>query len=153
MEITSEFYKIDKVVTMLKKNKLFFICVGVHKNPSLTNLSNKNLINLNIKIHRVFIITLKETFKNSILKRCKPFVYCATFFIQLKEKLNSFITIKNFLLILKTELFFTFALKLNNKIYSVDNVLKTLNLLNYKGNKLIYYQFFLTQTKTFFISK
>jgi len=106
-------------------------------------LVEQGLKHINFNYYKIFNRTTKKTFKNSIYKTTEPTVNSITFLI--KPKINQLfkqILITNF----EPLLFNMLAIKINNKIYQTT-CLKQSHSLNYNENKLLIYQFGITQIK------
>lgn len=87
--------------------------------------------------YKIFNKTTKKLFNHSIYSIIKIFVSSVTFLI---KPTNSFLTKKILKLKLKFLLFDMFSIKINNKIYSI-NQFKSNYSLNYKLNKLLLFQY------------
>ena len=145
MKFTSKDYKTIKTKNYLKTNNLFFFFSGINQNSSNWIKTEQGLKTTNFNYYKVFNKTSTKTFKNSIYKNIEPAINSITFFI--KPTLNSVLLSKKMLVNLETFVFL--AVKINNKIYSLEQV-KYANSLDYYDNKLLLYQFCVTSVKSYF---
>ena len=132
MKFTSKDYKTIKTKNYLKTNNLFFFFSGINQNSSNWIKTEQGLKTTNFNYYKVFNKTSTKTFKNSIYKNIEPAINSITFFI--KPTLNSVLLSKKMLVNLETFVFL--AVKINNKIYSLEQV-KYANSLDYYDNKQI----------------
>jgi hypothetical protein len=151
MKLNSKIYKINKTKNLTKTNSLFFIYNGINQKATDWINVEQKLININFKYYKVFNKVALKTFENSIFKNSKFTINSTTFFI--KPSLND-INLKKHILINNFEslLFKLLAIKLNNKIYSIKQLNKTYSM-TYKNNKILLYQFMITNLKIHFIKK
>ena len=148
MKFTSKDYKILKVKTYLKTNTLFFFFSGINQNSSNWIKTEQELKNINLNYYKVFNKTSTKTFKNSIYKNTEPTITSNTFFI--KPTTNKKLLTKKRLLNIETFVFL--AIKINNKVYSL-NQLKYINSFKYYENILLLYQFGITNIKSNLVNK
>jgi hypothetical protein len=146
MKFTSKNYKIIKTKSYLKTNNLFFIFSGINQNSSNWIKTEQELKKINFNYYKIFNKTSTKIFKNSIYKNIAHTINSITFFI--KPTLNNKLIKKKVLFNMET--FFFLAFKMNNKIYS-SNQLKHVNSLNYYENKLLLYQFGITHIKSYLV--
>ena len=151
MKLNSKIYKINKTKNLTKTNSLFFIYNGTNQKATDWIKAEQKLINVNFKYYKIFNKIALKTFDNSILKNSKFTINSITFFI--KPSLND-ITFKKHILINNFELLLLrlLAVKLNNKIYSIKQLNKTCSVI-YKNNKILFYQFIVTNLKIHFTKK
>ena len=143
MEFTSKNYKIIKTKTYLKKNNLFFFFCGIHRNSNDWILVEQGLKSINFNYYKIFNRTAKKTLNNSIYKSIKPTINSITFLIKPKTKqISKQVLIASF----EPLLFNMLAIKLNNKIYQTTQ-LKNNYSLNYRDNKMLIFQFGITNLK------
>lgn len=145
MKFTSKDYKTIKTKNYLKTNNLFFFFSGINQNSSNWIKTEQGLKTINFDYYKVFNKTSTKTFKNSIYKNIEPTINSITFFI--KPTLNNVLLSKKTLINLETFVFL--AVKVNNKVYSLEQ-LKCVNSLDYYDNKLLLYQFGVTNIKSYF---
>jgi hypothetical protein len=148
MKLTPKNYKITKTKNYLKKNNLFFFFNGINQNSNNWIKTKQELKNLNLNYYTIFNKTSVNTFKNSIHKNANQTINGITFLI--KPILNNAIMTKKLLFSLDPLVFL--SLKLNNRIYSLNQI-KYTSSLNYYNNKLLLYQFYLTNIKIYFKTK
>jgi hypothetical protein len=147
MKFNSKNHKILKTENYLKNNNLFFFFSGINQNSNNWIKTEQGLKNMNFSYYKIFNRTSTKIFNNSIYKNNKFTINGIIFFI--KPSYNDFqLSKKN---ILNLEKFIFLAFKLNNRIYSA-NQLKHSNFLNYYNNKLLLYQFSITNIK-FYLNK
>lgn len=151
MKLNSKIYKINKTKNLTKTNSLFFIYNGINQKATDWINTEQKLMNINFKYYKIFNKIALKTFDNSILKNSKFTINSITFFIKPSLKdiiLKKHILINNF----ESLLFKLLAIKLNNKIYSIKQLNKTYSMI-YKNNKILLYQFMITNLKIHFIKK
>ena len=150
MEFSSKDYKTLKTKQYIKTTKLFFFFTGIDRNSNNWILIEQNLNNLKFNYYKVFNKTATQTLQNSIYHTIKPVINGTTFLI--KPTSNTELLSKQALInSLEPLLFVMLAVKLNDKIYPTKK-LKNLNSLEYVENKLLFYQFGLTNLKAYFKS-
>ena len=143
MKFNSIKYKTLKIRNYLKKNNLLLFFSGINQNASNLIKTEQNLKNFNFSYHKIFNRTSINIIENSIYKNSKPTINGIVFFI--KPIYNNIQLSKKKILNLESFTFLT--IKLNNQIYSA-NQLKYINSLNYYNNKLLLYQFNITNIKS-----
>jgi hypothetical protein len=150
MEFSSKDYKTSKTKQYIKTTKLFFFFTGIDRNSNDWILTEQNLNNLKFNYYKVFNKTASQTLQNSIYNNVKPVINGITFLI--KPASSSGVVSKQMLVNnFEPLLFIMLAIKLNNKIYSTKR-LKNVSSLEYSENKLLLYQFGLTNLKFYFKS-
>jgi len=143
MEITSKKYNEIKTKNYIKTN-LFFLFNGLNRNSNDWILIEQNLKKINFKYYKIFNKISKLSIKKSIYRNYTITLNGITFII-LPIKINK--QLKHIELNkLELLLFNLLAIKVNNKIYSSIQ-LKDLNCLNYYENKLLLYQYGVTNLK------
>lgn len=150
MEFSSKEYKTSKTKQYIKTTKLFFFFTGIDKSSNDWILIEQNLNNLKFNYYKVFNKITTQTLQNSIYNNVKPIINGITFLI--KPTFESQLLSKQVLINSFEPLFFVMlALKLNNKVYSTKR-LGNMSSLEYHENKLLLYQFGLTNLKFYFKS-
>lgn len=150
MEFSSKEYKTSKTKQYIKTTKLFFFFTGIDKSSNDWILIEQNLNNLKFNYYKVFNKITTQTLQNSIYNNVKPVINGITFLI--KPTFESQLLSKQVLINSFEPLFFVMlALKLNNKVYSTKR-LGNMSSLEYHENKLLLYQFGLTNLKFYFKS-
>lgn len=144
MKFASKYYKTTKTKNYLKTNNLFFFFSGINQNSSDWIKTEQGLKNMQFNYYKVFNKTSIKTFNQSIYKNIDPIINSTTFLI--KPTSNNIILTKKTLLNLESFVFL--ALKVNDKIYSSEQI-KHLNALNYYNSKLLFYQFGITNIKSY----
>lgn len=145
MKFTFKEYKIARTKNYVKTNNLFFFCNGINLSYNNWIPIEQNLKNLKISYYKVFNKTSIKKLKNSIYKNVTAVVNSVTFLLKVtapSKELEKQIIINN----IKHLFFDMLALNLNNKVYSKTQ-LKTMVSCNYKNNKLLLFQFNLTNLK------
>jgi hypothetical protein len=145
MKFSSKDYKTIKTKNYLKNNNLFFIFNGINQNSSNWIKTEQELKNKNFNYYKIVNKTSTKIFKNSIYKSSEPTINSLTFFM--KPTFNNTLLSKKILFNIETFVFL--AIKINNKIYSI-NQMKYVNSLNYYESKLLLYQFGITNIKSYF---
>jgi hypothetical protein len=145
MKFSSKEYHIKKTKTHLKKTKLFIFFSGINRNSNDWIVVEQKLKVLNFYYYKIFNRISKNTIKNSVYSKTWTLINGITFFvkpIKQEKDLTKSVLLKTF-----DNLTFTFlALKLNNKIYSKNELEKNFSL-NYRDNKLLLFKFGLTNLK------
>lgn len=147
MEFTSKKYKIIKTKSYVQTHSLFFFFHGLNRKSNEWVIAEQNLKNLNFDYYKVFNQTTKKTLNSSIYKNITPTINSITFLIKPisnEKEMTKKILLDNFEVLLFTLL----AVNINNKVYSTSQVKNTFSL-NYKDNKLLFFQFGLTNMKIF----
>jgi hypothetical protein len=145
MKFSSKDYKTIKTKNYLKNNNLFFIFNGINQNSSNWIKTEQELKNKNFNYYKIVNKTSTRIFKNSIYKNSEHTINSITFFM--KPDFNNTLLSKKILFNIETFVFL--AIKINNKIYSI-NQMKYVNSLNYYESKLLLYQFGITNIKSYF---
>jgi hypothetical protein len=145
VQFSSKDYKILKTKNYLKENSLFFFFNSIHRNSNDGIIIEQNLKKFNLNYYKIFNKTSKTTINNSIYKNSNELINSMTVFI---KPISHSLELKksNLLGCFEPLMFNMLAIKLNNKIYSTSQ-LKEINTLNYKDNKLLLFQFSLTNLK------
>lgn len=146
MKFTLKSYKTSKTEKYLKTNNFFFFS-GVNRNSDDWIIAEQGLKDINFSYYKVFNKTASKTLKNSVYNNVTPIINGITFFIKpslTSKTLSKGVILTNF----KPLLFLILAIKFNNKVYSVTQ-LKNMHSLNYRENKLLTYQFGITNLKLY----
>lgn len=131
MNLNSKTYKIKKIKKYIKKNELFFFFNTTKLKKKDWTKIEQNLKRLKMNYYKVFNGTTLKTIKNSIYKNFANIICGVVLLIKPQFKL---ITVEKKLLEKETKPLFTLlSVKLNNKIYSTQQ-LKKLNTFSYKQN-------------------
>lgn len=147
MELTTKNFKIEKTKNFIKHNNLFIFLNGINRNSSDWVLIEQELKKINFNYYKISNKTSKYALTNSILLNTSSLINSMTFLLK-PIKTNKEIN-KNTLYKFDTLFFSLLAIKINNKMYS-KNQLQKLFTLNYKDNKLILYKFLISNTKIIF---
>lgn len=148
MEITTKNHKLLKTKNAIKTNNLILIFNGINQNYDNWVISEQKLKSLNFKYYKVFNKITRKIIKESVYYNTLPAINGVTILITQNSKKKKLIKISD-LNQFNLLLFVLIALKLNNNIYSA-NQLKTLNSTQLKKNNLIFYQYSITNLKMFF---
>jgi hypothetical protein len=131
MDLNSKTYKIKKIKKYVKKNELFFFFNTTKLKKKDWTKVEQNLRRLKLNYYKVFNGTTLKTVKNSIYKNFFNIVCGVVLLIKPQFK---FIIIEKKLLEKETRPLFTLlSVKLNNKIYSTQQI-KKLDTFSYKQN-------------------
>lgn len=141
MKLTLKEYKILKTKNYIKNNNLFVFFNGIHQNSTNWIKTEQGLKSQHLYHYKIFNKTSKIIFKKSIYKNTESLINSLTFFIAPNKKL----TISKKLL-LNLDLLTPLAFKVNQNIYSLNQI-KYNNSLIYSNNKLLFYQFNVTNIK------
>ena len=128
-----------------KTNKILFISSQIFSQLITQVLTKQSLKKLNLTYFSFRINTILNRLNTLIFIKNKHITQKNLFFIYLcqNKKLYYLKTIKNNFKDLKIN---CLVLKLNNNIYT-KNTTKNLTTFKYKKNKLVLYQFFITNSK------
>lgn len=147
MKFSAKNYKINKTKNYIRTNNILFFFNGVNKNSNDWIHTEQNLKKINFKYYKVFNKTTKKALNDSIYNKASNTINGITFFI--KPETSTKNLLKNTIVKdLKLLLFILLAIKLNNKLYSANQLNKT-NSVNYTDNKLLMYQFGVAHLKHF----
>lgn len=148
MKFNTKNYKIDKTKNYIETNDILFFFNGVNKKSNDWIHTEQNLKKINFKYYKIFNKTTKKELNNSSINNNLSNIINGITFLLTPEQ-NTKNLLKNIILKDLTFLFFVLlTVKLNNKLYSV-NQLKQSNSLNYINNKLLIYQFSIVHLKRF----
>ena len=139
MKLTTKKYKTNKTLNYIKTNSLFLIFNGINSNASNWIKTEQELYKNNVNCHRIFNKTSEKTLTNSVFYPMKSNVNGTVFFIKPTHNIQ---VLSKKTLFTKLELLrlTLVAVKFNNKVNTVKQ-LQNLNSLDYKDNKLLFYQF------------
>jgi hypothetical protein len=151
MKFTSKEYNIAKTKKYFQSNNLFIFFNGINLNSDNWILIEQKLKKINFSYYKIFNTTSKKILQNSIHISKAALVSSITF---LFKPISTFqeITKDTLLNSFEPMLFTILALKLNNKIYSKDQ-LKKLFSFKYKENKLLLFHFGVVNIKLLMIKK
>jgi hypothetical protein len=147
VKFSAKNYQINKTRNYIKTNSILFFFNGVNRNAKDWIQAEQNLKKINFKYYKVFNKTTKKALRNSIYSKSNNTINGITFFIKPAKNTNDIsksVIVKNF----KTLLFLLLAVKLNDTLYSA-NQLKKSNSFNYADNQLLIYQFAVIHLKRF----
>jgi hypothetical protein len=145
MKLTTKKYKTNKTLNYIKTNSLFLVFNGINSNASNWIKTEQELYKNNVNCHRIFNKTSEKTLTNSVFYPMKSNVNGTVFFIKPTHNIQ---VLSKKTLFTKLELLrlTLVAVKFNNKVNTVKQ-LQNLNSLDYKDNKLLFYQFSTTILK------
>ncbi len=146
MELTLKDYKILKTKKYIKTSDFFFFFNGINKNSTDGTKTEQELKKLNLSYFKIFNKTSKNLLKNSVYRNIEPLINGLTIFIKFDSKDNKNLNISKKKL-LNLESFVFLAIKMNQNIYSLNQV-RYVNSLKYRESKLLLYQFKLTNIKS-----
>jgi len=144
MKLTPKYYKISKTKDFIKNKDLFIFYNGIHQKSTDWIKTEQGLKIKNLSYYKIFNTTTKIVIQESIYKNISSLINNLTFFIKPKNDTNLVLSKK---LLFNLELFSFLAIKINSKVYSLHQV-RHLNSFDYYDNKLLLYQFKLTNIKT-----
>lgn len=133
-------YKVKKVKNYVKKNKLFFFFNGINKNYNNWLETQQNFKKIDLNCFKTFNKALSVGVKTSIYCNINSSISSVIFLVK-SNKAKKNLLKKVIFNKLETLLFLMMLVKLNNKIYS-KNQLKQINNLNYTDNSLVLFRFF-----------
>lgn len=145
MRLTSKKYKITKTKNYLKKNNSFLFFNSTNKKSNSWSTTEQNLKKINFDYYKIFNKTSKKTLTNSIYKNVSALISSITFFVKLKSNMQEIVKL-NLTIDFNNLSFILLAFKLNSKVYSSTQV-KNTHVLNYKENKLLFFQFQISNLK------
>ena len=143
MEFNFKNHKITKTRIYLKKNSLFFLFDGVHRNSNNWVLAEQNLKSIYFNYCKMCNRTSKKTLENSICRAIKPIVNGITF---LMNPQNKWVSKQIVTTCFEALLFKMLAIKLNHKFYRTIQ-LKTSYSFQYKDSKILVFQFRIADLK------
>jgi hypothetical protein len=137
MDFNLKNYRVLKVKNYIKNCDFFFFFHSAKLKSNEWVIVEQDLKKLKLKYYKVFNGTTLKTVKNSIYTNYSSIVCGIILFIELKFKSTTFelISLKKDL----KPLFALLSVKLNNKIYSIDQ-LKGIKTFSYKQNMFNLYQ-------------
>lgn len=140
MKFDPKTYLITKTKDYLETNKLFILFNGANKNSRDWILTEQSLEKLNFNYYKLFNRTSKNIFKNSVYERIRAVINGVTFFFKPSSFHLKELTKQKILVNFESLLFIMLAIKLNNKIYSKEE-LKNIFSFNYVDNKQVLFNF------------
>lgn len=147
MEFIAKNYKINKAKNYIKTNNILFFFNGVNKDSNDWIHTEQSLEKKNFKYYKVFNKTTKKTLNNSVFDKASNTANGLTFLIKPEIKTKNLFK-STIVKDLKLLLFILLAIKLNNKLYSANQLNKTTSF-HYIDNKLLMYQFGVVHLKRF----
>ena len=138
MEFNLTSYRILKVKNHLKNCDFFFFFHSAKLTSNEWVVIEQDLKKLKLKYYKVFNGTTSETMQNSVYKNFTPIVCGIVLFIEPQFKLTK-LELNKINKDLKS-LFALLAVKLNNRIYSVEE-LKNFKTFSYEQNMFNLYKF------------
>lgn len=152
MKLKLKEYKVNEIKVYLKNTQLFFFFHGVNSTVADWIIVEQILKKLKLTHYCLTNNLVKIAIAKSILKNIKPTLKGPCFFIKLLlYKYTTLLSLQNLLNF--TPLLTFFCLKINNKIYTAEQIhqLKTLNYLISIKNLQHFLQRYLYSTlKTFY---
>lgn len=145
MKFSSKEYHIKKTKSYIKKN-LFFFFNGVNKKSNDWIHAEQELQKLSFSYYKILNKISKKTLNKSIYINVSSLINSVTFILQPekieKKEITKQVLIKSF----EPLAFILLAVKFNNKIYST-NQLSNIFSFKYEENKLLFFQFNITNVK------
>ena len=142
--LNNKIYRIKKIKTYIKKNKFFIFYNGTNKNSNDWLLVKQELKKLNFEFYKIFNKAIDINLKNSLYFNISSRI-SAVMFLSRPQRVQSNLSKKAVTNKFEKKNFIT-ALKLNNKLYSANQV-KQINSLNYKSNLLLLFNYLAINTK------
>lgn len=151
MKLNKKLYETVRIKNYIQSNTLGGFFQGANKNSKKWLYIEQEMKLLGYNFYKILNKIIQKTLDKSIYSQNKLLFHGLNFYIKPLKKPYTFI--KNiFDKKFEPLLFICIAIKINNKIYSKTD-LEKLYSLKYKKNKLIYYQFNMTQLKRYIGSK
>jgi hypothetical protein len=141
-------YRINKTKNYIKTNNLLFLTNGVNKNSNDLTHTEQTFKKISLKYYKVFNKTTKTALNDSIYNKANNSINGITFLIKQRTNEKRNLLKSTVVKDLKFLLFILLAIKLNNKLYSA-NQLNESHSLNYMDNKLLMYQLGVAHLKRF----
>lgn len=138
-------YKTIKIRNYIKNNNIIFFFNGINQKSNELTVIEHAFKNLQLEYYMILNKLTTKCLKNSIYKNIYAPINGSTF---LTKTLSKQLSKKQILNTTESLLFKLLSVKLNNKFYSYKQ-LQNIYLLEYKKNKLLLYQFCLTNIKFF----
>lgn len=145
MELNNKKYKLEKTQNLLKNNSFILFFHGTKKNSQEFKIMNQKLKSINLISYSNSNKITKKLLEKSIFISNSTIIHGNIFFIKPNFK-NKIILWKHISNSLESLLFLLLAVKLNNIVYSAIQI-KKINSFEYKENKLLLYQFIITNLK------
>ena len=137
MDFSLKSYRIFKIKNYFKNSEFFLIYHAPKLNSTEWVKIEQDLKKLKVNYHKVYNGTTLKTMSDSIFKNFTSLICGIVIFIKPTEKLTE-LDLKNLNKSLKPS-FVLLAIKLNNKIYSVDQ-LNNISSLSYNKNMFNLYK-------------
>jgi hypothetical protein len=148
MKFSLKNYKLLKTKKYIKNTNLFFVINGINTNSKDSTKIQQELTKINFNCYKIFNKTSTKILEDSIYKNSKYVINGLVFFV--KSKKHNKIVKKTLFNNFESLKFIFLKIKLNNKIYSL-NQLKNVNIFNYNKKKLLFYQFTVIHLKHYFL--
>jgi hypothetical protein len=145
MEFSSKDYHKKKTKNYVVKNNLFFFFNGINRKSNAWIGIEQEIQNLSFSYYKILNTISKNTLNNSIYKNVTPLINSVTFLLKPLDNSKE-ITKRKILTNFEPLLFILLAIKLNNKIYSKNQLINKFSF-KYKENKLLFFQFNTTNIK------
>jgi hypothetical protein len=148
MKFSLKNYKLLKTKKYIKNTNLFFVINGINTNSKDSTKIQQELTKINFNCYKIFNKTSTKILEDSIYKNSKYVINGLVFFV--KSKKHNKIVKKTLFNNFESLKFIFLKIKLNNKIYSL-NQLKNVNIFNYNKKKLLFYQFTVIHLKHYIL--
>jgi hypothetical protein len=145
MEFSSKDYQKKKTKNYVIKNNLFFFFNGINRKSNAWINIEQEIQNLSFSYYKILNTISKNTLNNSIYKNVTPLINSVTFLLKPLDNSKE-ITRQKILTNFEPLVFILLAIKLNNKIYSKNQLINKFSF-KYKENKLLFFQFNATNIK------
>lgn len=150
MEFDSKKYNMLKTRLSFKNVNLEFFLNGINQLSSDWIITEQKIKKLNFCYYKLLTNVTKKTLRNSIYSNLANAINSITYVFKLVK--NTFEIQKKVIKNLESLKFLLLFLKLNNKLYTKTNI-KDIFSLNYTNNKLLLFQFLITNVKIIFKKK
>ena len=146
MKFNLKNHQTHKLKQLLKKERFLIFSINTNQNSKNWILIEQGLHKLKLKYYKIYNNTAINAIKNSTQVNLLKII-CSTFFF-LKLKNSNKKLIKNSIINELNSIFFTtLAVKINQNVYSINQI-KKLTVFSYKKNISILYQFLQTNLKS-----
>lgn len=148
MEFSSKEYHIKKTKNYIMKNNLFFFFNGINRKSNDWISIEQEIQNLSFSYYKILNKISKNTLNDSIYANISPLINSVTFLFKplINNDNSKEITKQKILTNFEPLLFILLAIKLNNKVYSKNQLINNFSF-KYKENKLLFFQFNTTNIK------
>jgi hypothetical protein len=140
MEFSSKKYHIKKIKNYIIKNNLFFFFNGINRKSNDWINIEQEIQNLFFSYYKILNKISRNTLNDSIYANTSPLINSVTFLFKPLINNNNKITKQKILTNFESLLFRLLAIKLNNKVYSKNQLINNFSF-KYKENKLLFFQF------------